>query len=80
MDIRFNLEAGIPEDGTGADMHGKPVGSQDSNKIFPSSTEGGHDMQGRESGGGGGESLVANDHLIEVRSKIQRWYLEAKGH
>ena len=26
------------------------------------------------------ESLVSNDQVREVRSKNQRWYLEAKGH
>ena len=52
MDLRRKLEAGGSEGGTGKEAHGKPTRAQDADAKVPSGLEGGHEMQGEESGGG----------------------------
>ena len=51
MDIRCNLAAGGPEDGTGKECHGKPARAQDSSAKVTSCLEGVQEMQGEEIGG-----------------------------
>ena len=52
MDLRLNLEASGSEYDTGKEDRGKPARVQDANVKVPSGLEGGHAMQGEESGGG----------------------------
>ena len=64
MDLRRNLEAGGSDDGTGKEVHGKPIIAQDGDAKGPSSLEGGQEMQGEESGG--------VDRVISVKRSAER--------
>ena len=52
VDLRCYLEAVGSEDGTGTYTHDEPASTKVDEEMITSSTEGGKEMQGEESGGG----------------------------